>query len=49
MSPLAIFLIVFASIFFLYEVISLIVQIVKRVKEKKEKSEKEDLLDGNSN
>lgn len=41
MSGLEIGLIAFASIFFAYEIISLIVQISKRVKEKR-KSNKED-------
>lgn len=42
MGALEIFLIVFACIFFLYEVISLVFQISKRLKERKEKSNKED-------
>lgn len=45
MSGLEIALIAFASVFFVYEVISLGVQISKRIKEKKEKSNKEDIND----
>lgn len=50
MSGLEIFLIVFASLFFVYEIVSLVIQILKRVKEEKEKSLKgEQVEDDDSN